>query len=75
MQDEIWQQFGIQNYNSNVLSVYSVGHPLSFRDQKEFSKMEFFLQYSVLSYKYNIVIERAGQFVCLLLWACYWFDS
>ena len=25
MQDEIWHQFGIQNYNGNVLSVYSVG--------------------------------------------------
>ena len=24
MQDEIWNQFGIQNYNGNVLSVYSV---------------------------------------------------
>ena len=24
MQDEIWHQFGIQNYNGNVLSVYSV---------------------------------------------------
>ena len=25
IQDEIWHQFGIQNYNGNVLSVYSVG--------------------------------------------------
>ena len=25
MQDEIWHQFVIQNYNGNVLSVYSVG--------------------------------------------------
>ena len=25
MQDEIWHQFGIQNYNGAVLSVYSVG--------------------------------------------------
>ena len=24
MQNEIWNQFGIQNYNGNVLSVYSV---------------------------------------------------
>ena len=24
MQDEIWHQFGIQNYDGNVLSVYSV---------------------------------------------------
>ena len=24
MQDEIWHQFDIQNYNGNVLSVYSV---------------------------------------------------
>ena len=24
MQDEIWHQFGIQNYNGNVLSVYPV---------------------------------------------------
>ena len=24
MQDEIWHQFGIQNSNGNVLSVYSV---------------------------------------------------
>ena len=24
MQDEIWHQFGIQNYNGNVLSVYYV---------------------------------------------------
>ena len=24
MQDEIWHQFGIQKYNGNVLSVYSV---------------------------------------------------
>ena len=28
MQDEIWHQFGIQNYNGNVLSVYSVIVPV-----------------------------------------------
>ena len=27
MQDEIWNQFGIQKYNGNVLSVYSVVPP------------------------------------------------
>ena len=27
MQDEIWHQFGIQNYNGNVFSVYSVVTP------------------------------------------------
>ena len=25
MQYKIWHQYGIQNYNGNVLSVYSVG--------------------------------------------------
>ena len=41
MQDEIWHQFGIQNYNGNVLSVYSLARMKPFlsicwnRDKKE----------------------------------------
>ena len=31
MQDEIWNQFGIQNYNGNVLSVYSVDYSFVYK--------------------------------------------
>ena len=34
MQDEIWHQFGIQNYNGAVLSVHSVVKTLKFMSSK-----------------------------------------